>query len=172
MNLRPWQLWSADGVPAEGTLEIIEVLEGVLAPRPESSGRKSLLHPRGRGSKNPERALPSAHAAGLASCRARATWFTCRRISFCAWATHESSATVNETASEVDRKYIERSGAKGIYPLMYYSHNLHFVSYVRMMQGNFEEAMDYAQRLRKNVDGGDRRHADDCLLRHVSSGWS
>src|SRR5262245_50457953 len=28
MNLRPWQLWSADGVPAEGTLEIVAVLEG------------------------------------------------------------------------------------------------------------------------------------------------
>lgn len=65
----------------------------------------------------------------------------------------QSSAEVNEIASEVDRKYIERSGAKGVYPLMYYSHNLHFVSYVRAMQGRFDEAMDYARRLNKNVDG-------------------
>jgi tetratricopeptide (TPR) repeat protein len=36
---------------------------------------------------------------------------------------------------------------------MYYSHNLHFVSYARMMQGNFDEAREYSQRLRKNVDG-------------------
>jgi tetratricopeptide (TPR) repeat protein len=61
---------------------------------------------------------------------------------------------VNETAAEVDRRYIERSGATGVYPLMYYSHNLHFVSYSRMMQGKFEEARDWARRLRKNVDGG------------------
>ena len=67
---------------------------------------------------------------------------------------HETSATVNETASEVDRKYIERSGAKGVYPLMYYSHNLHFVSFARMMQGNYQEALDYARRLRRNVEGG------------------
>jgi tetratricopeptide (TPR) repeat protein len=66
---------------------------------------------------------------------------------------HELSATVNVTAAEVDRTYIERSGAKGIYPLMYYSHNLHFVSYARMMQGKYAEALDYAQRLRKNVAG-------------------
>jgi tetratricopeptide (TPR) repeat protein len=63
------------------------------------------------------------------------------------------SATVNETASEVDRKYIERSGAKGVYPLMYYSHNLHFVSYARMMQGKYDESLEYARRLRKNVHG-------------------
>jgi tetratricopeptide (TPR) repeat protein len=30
MNLKPWQLWSADGQPAEGTLEILDVLERVL----------------------------------------------------------------------------------------------------------------------------------------------
>ena len=65
----------------------------------------------------------------------------------------QSSATVNETASEVDRRYIERSGAKGIYPLMYYSHNLHFVSYARMMQGRYDDALDYARRLKRNVDG-------------------
>jgi hypothetical protein len=34
MNLRPWQLWSADGIPAEGTLEVLEVLEGVLRRDP------------------------------------------------------------------------------------------------------------------------------------------
>jgi tetratricopeptide (TPR) repeat protein len=66
---------------------------------------------------------------------------------------HELSATVNETAADVDKKYIERTGAKGIYPLMYYSHNLHFVSYARMAQGRFEDALDYSRRLRKNVDG-------------------
>src|SRR5262245_15317514 len=38
MNLKPWQLWSADGVPAEGTLEILEVLEGVLRRDPNHPG--------------------------------------------------------------------------------------------------------------------------------------
>jgi hypothetical protein len=66
---------------------------------------------------------------------------------------HELSATVNVRASEVDRKYIERTGATGIYRLMYYSHNLHFVSYARMMQGRYDEALDYSKRLRQNVQG-------------------
>jgi hypothetical protein len=36
---------------------------------------------------------------------------------------------------------------------MYYSHNLHFVSYARMYQGRYDDSIDYARRLRKNVDG-------------------
>src|SRR5262249_22924863 len=30
MNLKPWQLWDANGNPADGTLEIIRVLDSVL----------------------------------------------------------------------------------------------------------------------------------------------
>ena len=48
----------------------------------------------------------------------------------------------------MDRKYVERSRAKGVYPLMYYSHNLHFVSYARMMQGKYETP-DYARACEK-----------------------
>src|SRR5215213_2395592 len=38
MNLRPWHLWTLDGKPAEGTLEIVAVLEGVLRRDPNHSG--------------------------------------------------------------------------------------------------------------------------------------
>ncbi len=152
MNLRPWQLWSADGVPAEGTLEIIEVLEGVLRRDPNHPGANHYYIHAVEASKNPERALPSAHRLGNLMPGAGHLVHMPSHI-FIRTGDHELSATVNVTASEVDRKYIERSGAKGIYPLMYYSHNLHFVSYARMMQGKYDESIDYAKRLRKNVAG-------------------
>jgi tetratricopeptide (TPR) repeat protein len=38
MDLRPWGLWNPDGTPAEGTLEIIAVLESVLASYPNHVG--------------------------------------------------------------------------------------------------------------------------------------
>jgi tetratricopeptide (TPR) repeat protein len=152
MNLRPWQLWSADGVPAEGTLEILEVLEGVLRRDPNHPGANHYYIHAVEASKNPERALPSAYRLGNIMPGAGHMVHMPSHI-FIRTGDHELSATVNVTASEVDRKYIERSGAKGIYPLMYYSHNLHFVSYARMMQGKYDEAHDYSKRLRKNVAG-------------------
>jgi hypothetical protein len=38
MNLKPWKLWSLDGQPAEGTEEIITVLESVLRRSPNHVG--------------------------------------------------------------------------------------------------------------------------------------
>jgi tetratricopeptide (TPR) repeat protein len=152
MNLRPWQLWTAEGVPAEGTLEIVEVLEGVLRRDPNHPGANHYYIHAVEASKTPERALPSAARLGSIMPGAGHIVHMPSHI-FLRVGDHESSATVNETASEVDRKYIERSGTKGVYPLMYYSHNLHFVSFARMMQGKYDEALDYARRLRRNVDG-------------------
>lgn len=152
MNLRPWQLWSPEGEPAEGTLEILSVLEGVLRRDPNHPGANHYYIHAVEASKNPERALPSANRLGMLMPGAGHMVHMPSHI-FIRTGDHELSATVNVTASEVDRKYIERSGAKGVYPLMYYSHNLHFVSYARMMQGRYDESIDYAKRLRKNVAG-------------------
>lgn len=152
MNLRPWALWALDGTPAEGTLEIIEVLETVLRRNPSHPGANHYYIHAVEASKSPERALPSASRLGKLMPGAGHMVHMPSHI-YLRVGEHQLSAAVNETASEVDRKYIERSGAKGIYPLMYYSHNLHFVSYARMMQGNYRDSMEYAKRLRENVNG-------------------
>jgi tetratricopeptide (TPR) repeat protein len=152
MNLRPWALWDADGAPAEGTLEVLEVLERVLRRNANHPGANHYYIHAVEASKNPERALPSASRLGALMPGAGHLVHMPSHI-YIRVGDHELSATVNETAADVDKKYIERTGAKGIYPLMYYSHNLHFVSYARMAQGRFDDALDYSRRLRKNVDG-------------------
>ena len=30
MDLHPWQLWSTDGLPADGTLEIVRIMDSVI----------------------------------------------------------------------------------------------------------------------------------------------
>lgn len=152
MNLRPWQLYSHDGTPAEGTLEIVEVLERVMRRDPGHPGANHYYIHAVEASRTPERALPSAMRLGNIMPGAGHMVHMPSHI-FLRVGDYEQSAVVNVTASEVDRKYIERSGAKGVYPLMYYSHNLHFVSYARMSQGRYDEALDYARRLRRNVAG-------------------
>jgi len=151
MNLRPWQLWSLDGVPAEGTLEIVETLERILRRNPQHPGANHYYIHAVEASRTPERALPSADRLGRIMPGAGHMVHMPSHI-YLRLGDHEASATVNVTASEVDRRYVERAG-KGMYGLMYYSHNLHFVSYVRQMQGRYEEALDYGHRLSANVDG-------------------
>jgi tetratricopeptide (TPR) repeat protein len=64
---------------------------------------------------------------------------------------YDAAATANERAAEVDRNYIRSTGASGVHPLMYYSHNLHFLVSARMAQGRFEEAKKAADLLKANV---------------------
>src|SRR5215217_9090514 len=64
MNLRPWHLWTLDGKPAEGTLEIVAVLEGVLRRNPNHSGANHYYIHTVEASTNAERALPSADRLG------------------------------------------------------------------------------------------------------------
>ncbi len=65
MNLSPWQLWTHDGKPAENTLEIVAVLEGVLKRNPNHSGANHYYIHAVEASPNPDRALPSAKRLGL-----------------------------------------------------------------------------------------------------------
>src|SRR4029077_12482544 len=61
MDLNPWKLWGADGKPAETAVEIVAVLESVLARNPEHAGANHYYIHAVEASSNPARALPSAH---------------------------------------------------------------------------------------------------------------
>ena len=153
MNLRPWALWTLEGEPAEDTLEILRLLEGVLRRDPNHPGANHYYIHAVEASKTPERALPSA--ARLASLMPGAGHMVHMPSHiYLRVGDFQTSSELNKTAANVDRRYIERTnGFKSFYSLMYYSHNLHFVSYVRMMQGLFDESLDYARQLKKNVEG-------------------
>lgn len=153
MDLRPWQLWTPDGAPAEGTEEIMRVLESVLKRDPQHVGANHYYIHTVEASPNPERALPSAGrlatlvpgAGHLVHMPAHIHMQT---------GDYEAAAKANERAAEVDRAYIRRTGATGIYPRMYYSHNLHFLVAARAAQGRFEEARTAAAQLVANVGPG------------------
>src|SRR5260221_11811704 len=49
------------------------------------------------------------------------------------------------------RAYIQRSGAQGIYPMMYYSHNLHFIAMCSAMTGDYVESHKAAEMLAIHV---------------------
>jgi tetratricopeptide (TPR) repeat protein len=150
MDLRPWQLWTADGKPAEGTLEIMSVLESVLRRDPQHIGANHYYIHTVEASPNPERALPSADRLATLVPGAGHLVHMPAHIHV-RTGDHEAAAKANERAAEVDRNYIKATGASGIYPLMYYSHNLHFLAMARMAQGRFDEAKKAAGQLAANV---------------------
>lgn len=153
MMLRPWQLWSADGEPAPGTLELVAVLEGVLRRDPNHPGANHFYIHAVEASKNLERAIPSAERLMTLAPAAGHLVHMPGHI-FLQTGDYELAAKTNVAAAEADRRFVERTGAAGMYPLMYWTHNIHFIAYARMQQGRFEPALAAAREMVRNVESG------------------
>jgi tetratricopeptide (TPR) repeat protein len=146
MELRPWQLWKADGTPQPGTQEAVNVLESVLGHNPNHPGANHYYIHAVEGSPHPERALPSAERLMTLVPGAGHLLHMPAHIYF-QTGDYESLAITNQRAADVDQEYIARTGAKGVYPLMSYPHNLQFVAVARAAQGRYAEAKAAADRL-------------------------
>jgi hypothetical protein len=68
---------------------------------------------------------------------------------------YDLAAKTNVNASAADKRFVQRTGATGIYPLMYWTHNIHFIAYARAQQGRYEEAKQSAQEMVSNVGDAD-----------------
>src|SRR5437016_1017678 len=146
MDLRPWQLWSSDGKPAEGTEEIVAVLESVLKRDPMHIGANHYYIHAVEASPAPGRALASAQRLDTLVPAAGHLVHMPAHI-YMRTGDYQGAVASNAKAAEVDRKYIEASKPGGVYPAMYYNHNLDFLASAAMMTGQFAEAKRAAGQL-------------------------
>jgi tetratricopeptide (TPR) repeat protein len=153
MMLRPWQLWTLDGQPAPGTLELVAVLEGVLKRDPMHPGANHFYIHAVEASPNLERAIPSAMRLMDLVPGAGHLVHMPGHI-FLQTGDYELAAQTNVNAAEADRKFVERTGATGMYPAMYWTHNIHFIAYARMQQGRYEPAKQAAAAMVRNAASG------------------
>ncbi|HWF88247.1 MAG TPA: hypothetical protein VN659_05410, partial [Pyrinomonadaceae bacterium] len=150
MNLRPWHLWSLDGKPAEDTLEIVATLEGVLRRNPNHSGANHYYIHAVEASTNPDRALPSADRLGKIAPNAGHLVHMPSHV-YIRTGDYFQAAKANVDAIAVDREYMTKSGNKGLYPNMYYNHNVHFLASASAMNGRYADSIKSARELEGNV---------------------
>src|SRR5216684_4032364 len=150
MNLHPWGLWMVDGTPREGTEEIVAILESVIKRNPNHLGAIHYYIHSVEASKSPERALAAANRLAAMAPAAGHIVHMPAHV-YIRTGDYAAAVKVNEEAAAVDRAYIKASGAQGIYPLMYYSHNLHFIAMCSAMNGDYTEANKAAEMLAAHV---------------------
>ena len=150
MNLRPWQLWAPDGKPADGTFEILSILEGVLKRNPDHTGANHYYIHAIEGSPYPERGLAAAmRLAGLAPNAGHLVHMPSHI--YLRTGNYEEAIKSNELAIEADRNYMKKTGSGGVYTLMYYNHNIHVLAAAYAARGNFEGAERAASELETNI---------------------
>ena len=150
MNLHPWQLWSTDGKPNEGTLEIIAVLESVLKRDPNHIGANHYYIHAVEASPFPERGLASAYRLGALAPSSGHLVHMPSHI-YLRTGDFAAGAKSNELAIAADQNYLKRSGSTGLYGLMYYNHNIHMLAASDIGRGNYADAIKNARLLATNV---------------------
>ena len=153
MNLHPWKLWTPDGRPGEDTLEIVAVLESVLKRDPNHPGANHYYIHTVEASPSPERALASAARLETLVPSAGHLVHMPAHI-YMRTGDYVAAEKANAIAADVDRRYIRETGAAGMYPMMYYNHNVHFESAAAAMAGRHAVAKQSAQILFDDVMPG------------------
>jgi tetratricopeptide (TPR) repeat protein len=139
MDLRPWDLWKADGTGQPGTHEIVNTLEQVLVKNPYHPLANHLYIHAVEGSPLPEKADPAANRLrdlqpGLGHMVHMPSHIDVRRGRW------EAASIANEKAIAADTKYREAVPAQNFYR-MYMAHNRHMLAFAAMMQGQSEKAL-------------------------------
>jgi len=150
MNLRPWQLWSLDGKPAEGTLEIIAVLEGVLKRNPNHTGANHYYIHAVEASPNADRGLATAYRLGSLAPNAGHLVHMPSHI-YLRTGDWDEAVKSNDLAIEADRNYQLKSGSRGLYMMMYYNHNIHMLASSYAANGNYAGSIKAANELAANI---------------------
>jgi tetratricopeptide (TPR) repeat protein len=150
MNLHPWGLWHRDGTAEEGTDEILATLESVIKREPNHMGAVHYYIHSVEASRSPERALAGANRlAALAPAAGHIVHMPAHI--YIRTGDYAAAVKTNQEAAAADRAYLKASNGRGIYPMMYYSHNLHFIAMCSAMNGDYTEAKRTAEMLAAHV---------------------
>lgn len=139
MDLRPWDLWTADGKPQPGTEEAVGVLERVLEIAPDHPLALHLYIHAVEASGDPERAADEAdRLRGLQPGLPHLVHMPSHiDVLLGRW---EKAADTNDRAIAADRAYrAARPRKQGFYRL-YMLHNHHMLTFAAMMLGQSERA--------------------------------
>ena len=145
MDLRPWKFWDPDGTPAPGTKEIVSTLETVLKRNPKHPGANHYYIHATEASPDPGRALDSAKRLATLVPGAGHLVHMPAHV-YMRTGDYAAASDANAKAAAVDKRYINAQDVRGIYPLMYYTHNLHFLAVSAGMEGNAARSLDAARR--------------------------
>lgn len=145
MNTSPWNYWLPDGQPRPDTPTILRTLEGVLAANPEHPGALHLyIHAveakdPGRAEGAADRLRPLTPGAGHLVHMPSHIYMRVGR--------YADAYDINVAASKADEGYLDQCKAQGIYPLLYYPHNVHFQVWAAMFEGRSALALADARKL-------------------------
>ena len=149
MDLRPWNYWKKNGEPYPGTRTLLVQLERVLRKNPDHPGAcHYFIH--AVEAVAPARAVSCAEKlAGLMPGVGHMVHMPGHI--YIRVGRYEDAIASNVHAVHTDESYIASESPSGVYPIAYYPHNYHFLSFAATMVGKSKQAIDAARSLVQKV---------------------
>jgi tetratricopeptide (TPR) repeat protein len=148
MDLHPWDYWKQDGTAQPWTGEIITILEAVIAKHPNHPGANHYYIHAVEASRDPERALASADRFHQGLVPGAGHLVHMPAHIYMRTGNYDGAVEANEKAAAVDEAYFAKTGGPaGVYPMIYYNHNLQFLAAAAAMEGRSAEALAAARKL-------------------------
>ena len=150
MDTQPWDYWEPGGKKPKGAdgRRRRSAWRACLAKKPDHAGAIHLYIHLVEASDRPERAEPYADRLAALMPGAGHIVHMPSHIYY-RIGRYKDSLKSNEAASKVDEAYLDETGAVGVYPLGYYSHNVHFVLVSAQLLGDSKTVLDQADKLDK-----------------------
>jgi tetratricopeptide (TPR) repeat protein len=146
MNTMPWDYWLKDGAPKPETAQAKNILETAINMFPNHPGAHHLYIHLVEASQTPELGLNSAQFLETAMPSAGHIVHMPAHI-YVRVGQYTRSIELNQTAAKVDEQYLSYSGNQGMYRLMYYPHNIDFISFSSYMEGRSNLGIQTALKL-------------------------
>ena len=151
MDRSPWDYWEPGGTkPKAVVAPLIATLETILRKDPNHIGAIHLYIHAVEASADAKRAERYADKLAKLAPNAGHLVHMPAHIYYRLGRYKDSLAT-NQAAVKVDEDYIKRFAPQGVYPLGYYSHNLHFIMVSAQMSGEAEIVIAAADKLAQNI---------------------
>ena len=151
MDLNSWGYWMRDGYPLEGTAEIVALTESVMQRNPKHPGAVHfyihLVEPTNtpeRGEKAADTLLTLMPDAGHLLHMPSHIYQRVGR--------YADAIKSNQLAMAADRNYLAHRHARGMYPIMYTPHNIHFLWFAATVDGQSRLAIDSARKVAATID--------------------
>jgi tetratricopeptide (TPR) repeat protein len=148
MILQPWNYWTVGGEPKGAIKEIIATLEGVIAKHPDHPGACHYYIHAVEASLEPDKAVPCAERLARLMPGAGHIVHMPAHI-YMRIGRYDLAVEHNQHALTQDISFISRRHPAGMYPLIYTTHNYHFLSAALAMLGRADESIAAARGVAK-----------------------
>jgi len=150
MLLQPWNYWTVGGEPKGAIKQIVATLEAAVARDPNHPGACHYYIHAIEASLEPEKALPCAERLAQLMPGAGHIVHMPAHI-YMRLGRYDLAVAHNQHAVAQDVSFISQRHPTGLYPLIYTTHNYHFLSVALAMLGRRDEAIAAARNAQKQV---------------------